>query len=118
VGLEPAVHALRQDGARALVERVADDVAAHHHRQVLADEVGEVDERRPRAGQARQHQHLRPVVLHVLVDVQQLLHARQCPLVRLRLRRRAPVHVCNNKKERTISVSQSYPSTQCSVVIA
>ena len=93
VQAEPVVHALVERGSSALVELVLDHVTAHHERQLLADEVGKVDERRARAGQSRQDQDLRPVVLDVILHLHQVLHAVQRRLVRLRLCWRTPVHI-------------------------
>lgn len=82
---EPLIHALIVRRPRALVQLLLHHVTAHHHGQVLADQVGEVDEGRPGARQAGQHENLRPVVFHVLLNVDELLNAAQRGFVRLSL---------------------------------
>lgn len=68
-------------------------VADDHEGARLGEQVGEVDERGAVLRPARQHQQLRPVVLHVLASARQAVRARQRCLVHLRLRAAAPVHV-------------------------
>ena len=85
------VHALGVGLSRPLANGRLEDMAAHHKRDVLADEVAKVDQRRPSAGQAAQDEDLRSVVFHVLFDVNELLHTLERLFVGLRLSGRAPI---------------------------
>ena len=96
VHAEPVIHAVVERGAGALIELILDHVTTNHERQLLANQVGKVDERRPGTGQTRQDQNLRTVVLDVLLDMNEVLDTVQSRFVRLSLRRRAPVHICNH----------------------
>lgn len=87
-----------------------DDVSADEQRQVFGERVGQVDQRRPAGGCARQRQHLRPVVLHVVAHVVQPLHHVQRGDVRLRLGGGAPVHVCRTAHAVTDDISQQLTS--------
>lgn len=89
--LEPLVHPVAVGVADALVDRFRQNVTAHHEGEVLADEVGKINQRRTTAGQAGEDKNLRSIVFHVLFDVHQLLHALEGLFVRLCLCGRAPV---------------------------
>ena len=54
-----------------------DDIAANKHGILLADEISEIDESRTRPGRTGKSQDLWLIVLHVLLDVNQLLDASQ-----------------------------------------
>ncbi len=69
------------------------DIAANEHGILLTDEISEIDESRARPGRTGQSQDLRLVVLHVLLDVDQLLDAGQSILQIHRLRRGTPVDI-------------------------
>ena len=78
VHAEPVIHAIVEGGTRALIELVLDHVTANHERQLLANQIGKVDERWPGTRQSGKDQDLRSVVLNVLFDMNEVLDTVQC----------------------------------------
>lgn len=89
--VQPLVHPPCVALTGPLVHRSIEDVSAHHEGDVLADEVAKVDQGRSGTWQAGQDEDLGSVVLDVILDVDELLHALEGLVVSLRLSGGSPV---------------------------